>query len=352
MWEYRNQRHSRTRNHGREAGRAHWRRGLPAVVSARHSVKCPELMVPAITLCICTHNGGARLAGLLFALSRQTLAFHQWEVLVLDLASTDDTTEVARRYLLGKFGGRGRVVRVEQSGQAWTRARAAREAGGEIICFLEDHHRPAPNFLAAVVQAFAEHPWAGVMGGKVLPRWEVPPSPLAEVFAPLAPGRGEEVDTSQCLEERDGGIPGAGLCIRRSILLTLASSPAPEIELKHPVGNGSINAVDLGISVAARRMGWQCWYVPALRIDDLLNTECRDKSGLVCPGEPTAPWPPAFRPLGWLKGLKDYCRWQFRRWRGPSPGLRRQHPALAGALHDLEQERLRGRARQAMNGKN
>jgi glycosyltransferase involved in cell wall biosynthesis len=250
-------------------------------------------------VCICTHNGAPRLAGLLSALTRQTVAFHQWEVLILDLASTDDTSAVARRHLLGKFGGRGRVVRVELPGQAWARARAAREASGEIICFLEDHHRPAPDFLVAALQAFADRPWAGVLGGQILPRCATQPIPLASAMAPRAPGISALGETNQCLAEGDSGVSGAGLCVRRSVLLSVASSPAPELAPRHRRGTRIINGVDLGLAVAARQQGWQCWYVPALKIHHLLET-----TGLDQPAK-------AFHPIAWLKRLAGFCRRQF-----------------------------------------
>jgi hypothetical protein len=53
-------------------------------------------------------------------------------------------------------------------------------------------------------------------------------------------------------------------------------------------------------------------------------------------------------PLAWLIGLKDFCRWQFGQWRGPSPDLRHQHPAMAGDLHDLHQRLVWGRSIQAL----
>ena len=283
--------------------------------------------------------------------SRPASQGHRDDSVPVRIPLTMNTSAVARRYLLGKFGGRGRVVRVEQPGLAWTRARAAREATGEIICFLEDHHRPEPDFLSAVVQAFAERPWAGVIGGKVLPRYEAPPSQPAELVVARALGLEGRGETSQCLEEQGGGLPGAGLCVRRSILLTLASSPAPKLEFKHQSEISSIHAADLGISVAARQMGWQCWYVPALRIEHVLGTQCLDKLGLIRLGEPIGPRPPEFRPLAWMKGLGDYCRWQWHHWFGPSLRLRQLHPKLTGDFNDLQQELPRDRARQALNGK-
>jgi glycosyltransferase involved in cell wall biosynthesis len=279
---------------------------------------------PAVTVCIFTHNGAPRLAGLLSALARQTLACHQWEVLVLDLASTDDTSAVARRHLLGKLGGRGRVVRVEISGQAWARARAAREASGEIICFLEDHHRPAPDFLVAAVQAFADRPWAGVLGGQILPRSETQPVPPAATVAPPGLGLRDLSETSQCLADGDGGVPGAGLCVRRSVLLRLASSPAPEMAAGHRSGTRVIQSGDLGITVTARQMGWQCWYVPALKLHHLLETADLNQPGRHQPRPPIGHLATAFRPIAWLKRVASYCHKQFLR--------NRTHPIIAGKV--------------------
>jgi len=336
MFGERNQRSGRIRNTCRKAGQPRLPQGRSKLVSAPCPVASAARVSPAITVCILSHNGGTRLASLFSALARQTLPFYQWEVLVLDLHSTDDTSEAARRNLLGKCGGRGRVVRVEQPGLAWARARAAREASGEIICFLEDHQHPAPDFLAAVVQAFAEHPRAGIMGGIVLHRSDTVPGPLVKVKVPGVLGWPDMSDRSRCLPDLDNGVPGAGLCIRRSVLLSLVSSPAPEFKRVNHARNGSINPVDCGISAAARQMGWQCWYVPALKLQEVRPAEGSGQPGQPGWQEEMGGHPTAFPPVAWLEGLIDFCRRQLDRWRSTAPALGQSPQALAAGLGSLK----------------
>ena len=147
------------------------------------------------TVAICTYNGASRVAAVLVALARQTLSPDDWELLVIDNASNDGTTEIAQRLIADLLGGRGRVVREPQPGLSFARARAAKEARGEILCFLDDDNIPNPEFVANTVQAFLAHPRAGALGGKVLPVWETPPSALAQAvqdFALAICDRGEE----------------------------------------------------------------------------------------------------------------------------------------------------------------
>lgn len=352
MLDFRHQRHSRSRTQsvgtGTPRSRLHARFALSDRDIVRQSAESLTSPVPSVTLCICTRNGALRLPALFTALACQTLPFHEWEVLVLDLASTDDTAEVARRHILAKLGGRGRVLRVAVPGLAWTRARAAREARGDILCFLDDHHHPAPDFLAAVRQAFATRPRAGVIGGKVLPGWETPPTALAATVAPFALGIGDLGETSQCLEPGDRRLPGAGLSFRRRLLLRLVGAPAPV--LKQFSATNLLSAGDLALTLAARQRGWQCWYDATLTVHHVLPAASQDKTSLLRCYEEIGRRQAALRPLAWVCGLLDYCRWHVRQWRGPAPELRLQHPALAHDLHDLQQKLLHARARQALSG--
>ena len=309
------------------------------------------------TVCICTYNGAARVGDVLAALARQTLDRNEWEVLVIDNASTDGTGEVAGRFIKEKLGGCGRVVREEQPGLSFARARAAREAHGEIICFLDDDNIPAPDFVAAAIQAFAERPRVGVIGGKVLPRWETKPTPLAEAVAPFALAICDLGETAQRMDAVGGGIVGAGLCVRRNVLRDIFACSTLTRTVTDRKGTNLVGGGDLAISIIARQLGWECWYVPTLQIEHVLPASRMDKKYLLRLYEGIGRGQSATRkcsdwkarsPLSYLIGLKDFCRWRLGQWRGPSPELRHQHPAVAGDLHDLHQRLVWGRSIQAL----
>ena len=157
------------------------------------------------TICVCTYNGAARIGLVIKALASQTQPSGTWELLVIDNASTDGTAEVCSSLFQMFAQIHGRVVREERPGLSCARARAAREARGEILCFLDDDNIPAPTWVEMAIQAFAAQPKTGVIGGKVLARWEVPPTPLAEAVAPFALAICDLGETAQRMDEIGGG---------------------------------------------------------------------------------------------------------------------------------------------------
>jgi glycosyltransferase involved in cell wall biosynthesis len=315
----------------------------------------------AASVCICTFNGAARVGDVLAALARQTVNQNAWELLVIDNASTDGTGDFVARFIQEKVGGLGRVVREEHPGTSFARARAAREARAEIICFLDDDNIPAPNFIAAVIQAFAERPKAGVIGGKVLPRWETKPTPLAEIVAPFALAICDLGGIAQRVDCVGGGIVGAGLCARRKILSEIFDSFALASKVPDRQGANLLSGGDLAISIIARQLGWQCWYVPTLQIEHILPVRRMNKEYLLRLYEGIGRGQSVTRkvydwkartPLSWLIALKDLARWQLGEWRGPSPDLGRHQPAVARDLHDLQQRLTLGRAQQTLSWPN
>jgi glycosyltransferase involved in cell wall biosynthesis len=120
-----------------------------------------------VTVVICTRNRARQLASVLASAT----AMHvpeglQWEFLLVDNGSTDNTAEVA----MG-FADRlpMRVVREEVPGLSNARNRGVAEARGTYMCWTDDDVVIDPNWLAAYVAAFRAHPEAAVFGGKVIP---------------------------------------------------------------------------------------------------------------------------------------------------------------------------------------
>lgn len=309
------------------------------------------------SVCICTFNGAPRIPFVLEALAQQDCPPGDWEILVVD-SSTDDSKALAEAECGRLFGSRARVITESRPGLSFARARAARETRGEIICFLDDDNIPGPDFVTQTIRAFKEHPHAGCLGGKVIPRWESSPTPLAEAVADFALAICDRGDRAFAYDGSGGGPVGAGLCARRDLLRQVYS----ESRFARMVVGGT--AVDVGggedtaISVAIKRMHWEIWYVPSLVLYHLIPLSRMTKDYFMRYYERIGRGQANIRqlydwkartPLSWLIGLRDLCRWLSGQWRGPSPELRHQHPALARDLHELHQSMTLERACQALS---
>src|SRR5690606_2409380 len=105
-----------------------------------------------LTVAICTWNRSFLLARTLEQLGALIVPPGlRWELLVVDNASSDDTSQVLQGYL-GRLPLR--VVREERPGLSNARNAAIRAARGEYIIWTDDDVLVAPGWLAAYSDAF------------------------------------------------------------------------------------------------------------------------------------------------------------------------------------------------------
>src|SRR5258708_39279575 len=116
-----------------------------------------------LTLAICTYNRSDLLPRALESVLGQTLARDQFEVLIVDNASTDGTRALVETYQTRSPGLR--YVVETQPGIAHARNRAANEALGDYLAFIDDDAWAEPNWLAELIQPLkTENPPAGIVG--------------------------------------------------------------------------------------------------------------------------------------------------------------------------------------------
>ena len=130
-------------------------------------------MNPRISAVICTHNRSDLLALALESLCHQNLPEDDYEVLVVDNASTDDTEAVARSFC----GDRAHFTYMLEPVLGHSKARncGLREARGHYVAYLDDDAVAEPEWLEAILAAFAEaEQEPGCVGGKTLPNWQAP----------------------------------------------------------------------------------------------------------------------------------------------------------------------------------
>ena len=104
--------------------------GTPRDHSGSPDDRNPSKESPKISVVVPVRNAGRELQLCLEALSRQSLSKDQYEVIVVDDGSVDDSVEVAKRWAV-------RIIRQERKSAAAARNRGVREARGEIVVFTD-----------------------------------------------------------------------------------------------------------------------------------------------------------------------------------------------------------------------
>jgi glycosyltransferase involved in cell wall biosynthesis len=113
-----------------------------------------------VTTAITTYNRAGFLPGALESALAQT--FTDFDVLVVDDGSTDDTAQA-----LAPYADRIRLVRQENQGRSGARNTAVREARGRYISFLDSDDRWLPDKLERQVPVLERDERVGMVHGHV-----------------------------------------------------------------------------------------------------------------------------------------------------------------------------------------
>lgn len=118
------------------------------------------------TIQLCTFNRASLLERVLDACFEQTIGADQYEVVLVNDGSTDETPEVieqVRRRASCAFT----VITQANSGLARGRNAGIAAARGERIIFIDDDVLVLPNFVDEHLRSHAQHPLAVVRGGAI-----------------------------------------------------------------------------------------------------------------------------------------------------------------------------------------
>jgi GT2 family glycosyltransferase len=143
-----------------------------------------------ISVILCSYNRASSLAAALESIaSSQMPATVDWELLVVDNNSKDQTRDVVEQFVR-RFPGECRYLFEPRQGKSYALNSGVREARGEVLAFVDDDVRVDPQWLQHLTAVFQEKQWAGA-GGRVLPERDfTPPAWLSMegkyALAPLA----------------------------------------------------------------------------------------------------------------------------------------------------------------------
>ncbi|HEX6716699.1 MAG TPA: glycosyltransferase [Pyrinomonadaceae bacterium] len=142
---------------------------------------------PDVSVVVPTYNRSALLQRALLSLFSQQPDRLNFEIIVIDNNSSDDTSDVVAA-MQAKSPVNLRLVRETRQGNAYARNAGIDAAQAPIIAFLDDDVVADKNWVQRIKTAFDRDPQLAFVGGRVLPLWDTePPSWLNEShWAPLA----------------------------------------------------------------------------------------------------------------------------------------------------------------------
>jgi glycosyltransferase involved in cell wall biosynthesis len=143
-----------------------------------------------ITVILCTYNRCESLTQALESIAASVAPESlEWEVLVVDNNSSDQTRDVVADFSK-RYPGRFRYVFESQRGKSYALNKGIEEAKGDILAFTDDDITVEPMWLQRLTAPLLDGRWAGC-GGRILPGWSCPrprwlPDGERHGLAPLA----------------------------------------------------------------------------------------------------------------------------------------------------------------------
>jgi glycosyltransferase involved in cell wall biosynthesis len=214
--------------------------------------------VPSITACIVTHNRPHYVQTCLESLSRQTVGFAGFDILVVDSCSRADVSLELARLVTGLPNAR--LLRIDRPGASAARNLGAAASQADFIAYIDDDGLAMPDWIEQIQRVLMEHAaWPGVVGGRVLPVWEAPlplwwPATLRGVLSIIEwEGRGEF---------RTAAVPsglepyGVNMIVQRQPLLEIGGFA----ERLGRFGSLLLSDEDVQVGWRLQDRGYSAWY--------------------------------------------------------------------------------------------
>src|SRR5260370_529121 len=155
---------------------------------------------PFVSVIVCSYNGGHTLAACLDSLSK--LNYPEYEVIVVDDGSTDDTAYIAAQF------PQVRYIHQDNHGLSHARNTGAAAAKGELFAYTDSDCMAEVDWLYYLIGTLVSGDYAGVGGPNITP----PAQKLIQACVAAAPGGPSHVLLTDTVAEH---IPGCNMAFYR-----------------------------------------------------------------------------------------------------------------------------------------
>ena len=123
-----------------------------------------------VSAVVCTYQNPGLLESAIRSLLEQDLPPDEYEIIVVDNNSQDETPRVVERLGCNRSPP-VRYVQETRQGLSHARNRGVKAALADIVAFLDDDAEAERGWLSGLLEAYGKHPDIWAVGGRILPIW-------------------------------------------------------------------------------------------------------------------------------------------------------------------------------------
>lgn len=221
-------------------------------------------MKDGVSIVVCCYNSESRLPETIKHLGLQNAQDVNWEIIIVDNASKDNTAKVVETLLKEHCAGIDHKVVYEGTpGLNPARIKGFEEAAYELVLFVDDDNWLCNTYVSTVYEDFRSNPEIGIIGGHGEAEFEVEPSSWFDKFKENF-ATGEQGDTGDGVTAKVDLVYGAGFTVRKSIYEKLKEVQFTSI-LTDRVGDSLISGGDNELCIVTGMAGYEIWYDSRLK---------------------------------------------------------------------------------------
>ena len=129
-----------------------------------------------LSIVICSYNRASYISGALDSLYHQSAGLDNFEAIIVDNNSTDNTAEVFKQWRSSHANGSFTYLTESKQGASFARNTGAKGAKGHWLCFMDDDAIANSNYVENIIKHIKTKPEAIGFGGRIIPKY-IPSAP-------------------------------------------------------------------------------------------------------------------------------------------------------------------------------
>ena len=129
-----------------------------------------------LSIVICSYNRASYISGALDSLYHQSAGLDNFEAIIVDNNSTDNTADVFKHWRSSHANGSFTYLTESKQGASFARNTGANSAKGQWLCFMDDDAIANEVYVENIIKHIKTTPEAIGFGGRIIPKY-IPSEP-------------------------------------------------------------------------------------------------------------------------------------------------------------------------------